>query len=130
MTALQTLSATIVTLASTTACGAWAASETGPDPYMAEMTVQVSNHNWSDMVVYGVSGGFRQRLGTVTSMSTRRFQLPRAAALSLGGVHLIADPIGSDRSYSTGMIQVSPGQTIEFNIENNLAISNYSVWGR
>lgn len=91
-------------------------------------TVLVENHNWSDMTVYLMRGSSRIRLGTVTSMSERRFKLPRAATTSGTDVRIMADPIGSSKGYVTGPITVTSGQDVIFNIENNLALSNYSIW--
>jgi hypothetical protein len=86
--------------------------------------VEVSNHNWADVNVYAVQLGTRTRLGTVVSMTTRRFTLPAQARVGDGGVRLMASPIGSTRSHLTDPILVGQGDRIEWNLENSLALSS------
>ncbi|HEX5438176.1 MAG TPA: hypothetical protein VFW98_13550 [Gemmatimonadaceae bacterium] len=92
-----------------------------------EIPVEVSNHNWSDMVVYAMHLGTRYRLGTVTSMSSRDLRIPPGVAGISDGVQLVADPIGSDQVYVTEPIVTGPDEGIVFSIENQLSISTYSV---
>jgi hypothetical protein len=89
--------------------------------------VEVSNHNWADVNVYTVQLGTRTRLGTVVSMTTRRFTLPAQTRLAGGGLRLMASPIGSNRSHVTDLILVDHGDRIEWNLENSLALSSYMV---
>lgn len=93
-------------------------------------TVKVTNNNWGDMNVYMVRGSSRYRLGTVTSMSTEVFRVPQALVGNTGGVQLLADPIGSTSSYLSPTIFVSGGETVQLNVQNQLAISNVSVFRR
>lgn len=93
-----------------------------------ETLVRVKNHNWADMTVYLVRGGMRVRLGTVTSMTETTLTVPRAILAAGIDVQLIADPIGSSQRFMTETIMVSPGQTIDLMLENNLNLSSYSVW--
>lgn len=93
-----------------------------------EVTVEVDNHNWSDMVVYAVRGGMRVRLGTVSAMSRGRFPVPRSALASSGQLRLFADPIGSSRGYLSDAISVRPGQLVSLDVGHNLAMSFTSVW--
>ena len=88
--------------------------------------VQVTNNNWSDMVIYVVRGGSRFRLGRVSSLSTAEFKIP--GALVGQDVRLTADPVGLERPFRTEPIRVSPGQRVEFTVQNHLSISHYSVW--
>jgi hypothetical protein len=129
MTTLRTLTAAAALLLTTTACSTTAARpNAGPLPPAQATSVEVTNNNWSDMVVYAVRSGVRQRLGTVTSMTTERLEISRALALPGADLYLVADPIGGSEGFNTGRIMVSPGQRIELTIQNHLAISNYSVW--
>ncbi|HEX6966389.1 MAG TPA: hypothetical protein VF166_11355 [Gemmatimonadaceae bacterium] len=95
-----------------------------------EVPVRVSNHNWSDVVVYALHSGVRYRLGDVSSMSTRVLTIPKGVISSIDGVQLVADPIGSEDSYTTEPIMTEPGDAIAFDVENQLAISSYSVGQR
>ena len=90
-------------------------------------TVMVNNNNWSDITVYATRNGATVRLGSVTSMSTERFELP-AVMLGAGELRLIADPLGSTNTYRTQPVLVTRGQEIEFTLQNNLALSTLSVW--
>jgi len=92
-----------------------------------EAMLQVSNQNWSDMNVYLVRGGSKQRLGTVGSNMTGRFKLPRHIFTSTEPLQLLADPIGSARTYTSPPLLVSPGQTVEWRLENNVALSSYFI---
>lgn len=93
----------------------------------AATTVEVTNHNWQDVVVYALHATRRVRLGTVVSMSTERFELSSTTLGTAGSVQLLADPIGSPRPYRTEQILVNPGGRIELKVANSLALSSYAV---
>lgn len=90
--------------------------------------VRVANHNWSDMNVYIDRDGMRTRLGTVTTASSRTFTLPRGVMSVSGTLRLVADPIGGSAVFVTSPLLVSPGQLVEFTIENRVSLSSYTVW--
>ena len=95
----------------------------------SKTTLLVSNNNWSDMVIYLVRGSVRSRLGSVSSMGTARFAI--TDAMSGGGygeIRVLADPIGSDRTWTSPVINVVPGSQVELTGQNNLAISYFSVY--
>lgn len=89
--------------------------------------IRVTNNNWSDMTIYLVRSGSQQRLGTVTSQTTRTFTVP-AHLVSSNRVHLMADPIGSSRTVSSAPLLITGGQTAEWRLENSLGLS--SMWIR
>ncbi|HET6232495.1 MAG TPA: hypothetical protein VFE05_20635 [Longimicrobiaceae bacterium] len=93
-------------------------------------TVEVENHNWSDVDVFAVEGGIRYRLGTVVSMSTVRLRLPRGVGRPGRDVRLVADPIGSPEVFTSQSLQVSPGQMLSMTLQNHLAISSVAVFNR
>ena len=93
-------------------------------------TVKVTNNNWNNMDVYMVRGGSRYRLGTVTSMSTEVFRVPQTLVGNTGGVQLLADPIGSSVTYLSPTIFVNAGETIRFDVQNQLSISSVSIFSR
>lgn len=93
-------------------------------------TVRVTNNNWKDMTVYMVRGSSRYRLGMVTSMTTEVFPVPRALVGNTGGVQLLADPIGSTATYLSPSIFVNGGETVQFEVHNQIAISNVSIFRR
>ncbi len=90
--------------------------------------VHVDNHNWQDVDGFAVREGTRIRLGMVTSMSAGDFRLPEAFLVGSPNVQLRIDPIGSNSGYLTQSILVSPGQTVDLRIENNLNLTSYSVY--
>ncbi len=94
------------------------------------ITVNVVNRNWLDVRVYAVSGsGAYARLGTVTSFTTGKFQLPAWLSAANSDLELVALPIGSTQQYSSGPVLVSPGEKIEWQLENHLALSSITVRG-
>jgi hypothetical protein len=118
----------LVTGCASTGGSQWTSND-GPLPaYERGTTVEVENHNWSDMVVYAVRYSTRVRLGMVTSMNKRQFKIPTAVNLSPGGLELVAEAIGSRERYLTGPINVAQGQRVELRLENQLPISTWSVW--
>lgn len=128
MKAAKHLIAVLAISVSAAACaGAGSSKKLAPE---LMTRVEVTNNNWSDMVVYAVRNGMRIRLGTVTSMQTQRFRLPETMSGSGTPVSLVADPIGSQDVYQTGRITFMPGQRITLQIQNHLAISSYAVWGQ
>jgi len=110
--------------------GATVSSAGGDVAAAEEIPVRVSNHNWSDVVVYALHSGVRYRLGAVSSMSSRVLTIPRGVISALDGVQLLADPIGGDQTYTTEPIVTAPGDAIAFDVENQLSISTYSVGKR
>jgi hypothetical protein len=113
--------------------GACAANKKGPEktaPVPEEMPVEITNHNWADVVVYAVHLGTRYRLGMVTGMSQRVLEVPRSVNTAAEGNSLLADPIGSDDFYQTQNIVTGPGDAIILVVESNLGISRYSVEAR
>lgn len=120
-------------LASTLAgCGqAAVATHGGPNAFTGggsgDAVIRVTNYNWSDMSVYAERHGAQIRLGSVASMATEQFKLPREL-VGATDLHIIADPLGSTRVYRTRPVLVVPGQQVAFRIENNLELSTVSVW--
>ena len=106
------------------ACTTKRAPQVGPAAQSARSAkLHVTNNNWADITVYAEGSGARQRLGTVTSMARRVFDLPRGVLSSSGDVRLVADPIGARGAHVTFPVQVWPGQTIDFTIENQMTTS-------
>ncbi len=130
MRVLSTLVAALGICLTVPACSSVGSSpRNGPLPPARETTsVNVSNRNWSDVVVYAVRSGTRHRLGTVTTNQIRRFTLPREMEVPGGDLRLLADPVGGSERFESGTIHVVPGQTIELSLENQLSISSVAVW--
>jgi len=97
------------------------------DSARAAVRVQVDNHNFLDMRIYAESNGRRWRLGTVTAFTSETFELPRFVTLPNDEVVLVASPIGSRGVYVAQPVLVEPGDTVQFNVENQLVLSNVLV---
>jgi hypothetical protein len=110
-----------------TGCAGPSNPQAGPLPAVDAASVQVRNSNWMDMTVYVESGTVRVRLGTVTSMGVSRFDIPGSLLTGPGEIQFIADPIGLPSGFRSHELNVWPGQTIRFNIENQLTLSNVSI---
>lgn len=92
------------------------------------VSVEVENHNWSDMVIYLERGRLSRRLGSVTSQNTAVFTFPYLFLGNTGNATLRADPIGNLRSFSSEDLNVQPGQTIKWTIENDIDRSFLAVY--
>ena len=118
-------------LAAVTTLGACAptTSTNGPtnaNPRGSELFVE--NNNWQDMALYVLRAGSRWRIGSVPSFTKARFVLGEALIGGTGEIQLMADPIGSNARFISEPLFVQPGQRVNFRLENNLAVSSYSVW--
>ena len=107
--------------------GAGEPPEASPDRNLP-VSVEVENHNWSDMVIYLDRGNLSRRLGSVGTLHTGVFTIPYLQLGNTGNARLRADPIGNLRSFSSEEINIQPGQTIRWTIENDIDRSFLSVY--
>lgn len=105
------------------ACGARQTADAADE----RATLSVTNNHWSDINVYLLRNGARLRLGMVTAATQRRFVLPRQATAGAADVRLLADPIGSRRTYTSPSVYVVPGEHVVWTIANQLSLSSLSV---
>lgn len=115
----------------TTACATGSAQstfKTGDTGRDAPVTVQVSNNNWSDAVIWAVHGGTRVRLGDVVSHQEKTLVIPKSVLRGRGRVRVLVSLIGSREGYSTEEIDVFPGQVIDLRVQNHIAISSWAVY--
>ncbi|MEX2582885.1 MAG: hypothetical protein WD766_06415 [Gemmatimonadota bacterium] len=118
----------LVLMGAAGACGLNAEAEDGPMPAnLEEARVAVTNNNWLDMTVYAVSGGRRVRLGMVNTMATERFTLPLSLVSGASSMHLVANPIGANGTYTTEAVSVWPGETVELTIQNQIGTSAVTI---
>ncbi len=95
--------------------------------------ITVSNQNWRDVrisVVHGATGGIRQNLGQVTSMSTEEFNVPSDLVVTGSRIQAIAQVVGSSEQTATEQITVQPGLAIDWIIANMISQSNYFAYIR
>jgi hypothetical protein len=88
--------------------------------YRAEsvLTVRIVNHSQVDAVIYLVHDGTRDRLGTVTAVTSASFRV-RSQVLGGGDFVLLADPIGSRRTASTEQLFASQGVLFTWTLETD-----------
>ncbi len=101
----------------------------GKQSPQARVTAQVTNNHWLDIRVYAVADGREERLGTVTSYTSDRFTLPRWFVDVGHSTQLVAYPIGSRSRVATPVLLLTPGDVIDWRVENNLKLSNVAVFG-
>jgi len=91
-------------------------------------TVQVENNNWLDVHVYLIRDGEPFSLGVVTGPGEDRLSLPMTATYPGSDVHILVLTIGGNGVYESPSLQVNPGDVVDLNVENDLALSSVSVW--
>ncbi len=121
MLGLRTLVAAALIAGSATACGRSAAPyDTGSaQPAARAITVSVKNQNMLAMDIYAVSADHSTRLGVVEPGLSETMVLD-PGLLPNGFVEIVARPVGGGRAVSTGSLNPSAGQTIDFEIGINL----------
>ena len=96
-------------------------------PARSNTQLVVQNNNMMDMSIYLLRGSTRTRVGSVTSMTTSRFTIPDAYVFGNSDLTVQVDAVGA-RKYTLPHIQVFPGAVVSVQIENNVQLSNYSVY--
>ena len=91
------------------------------------ITLNVDNHNWSDIVVFALVEGTRHPLGSVTATQKARLRVPETLMPIPGSVELVLDPLGSRGTFRTGVIQIGMGQEVHITVENELRMTSWRV---
>jgi hypothetical protein len=97
-------------------------------PPASEVSVEVENHNWSDIVIYLMRGTQAQRLGMVTALSTIHFAFPYQSLSTGGSLRLRAHPIGGPGTYTSEDLLVQPGQGVKWTLESDLSRSFLGIY--
>ena len=85
--------------------------------------VRVVNHNWHDMRIYAVINGRSIKLGTVTGLTSETLEIRKSLVGFAADLELVARGIGSRSEIYRTSIQVSPGDVLEFRVENSIGLS-------
>jgi hypothetical protein len=101
--------------------------DSGPSPLADGFELTLNNRHWLDINVFVQHDGEASRVTTVTASSSQSLILPLWLLGESRLVRIIAEPVGEQGSYSTDLLRVDPGQSVELNIESALSRSNYSV---
>ncbi|MFB6240807.1 MAG: hypothetical protein ABEJ46_04505, partial [Gemmatimonadota bacterium] len=85
-----------------------------------ETTVaRVSNDSWFNIQVYVTDQGRREQLGTVSSYQSATFEVPAGMVKTSGEIQLLADPVGSTRTYRSSPVMIGPGQVVKWTVQND-----------
>lgn len=93
-----------------------------------DLTLEVANNNWSDVVIYLVRDGRRNRFILATSAHTTSVALPARYINSNGNIQIVAHRIGGNDEYISPVVSVRMGHTVALTLESNLARSTMGVW--
>ena len=128
----------VAALASVSACastqsqhhrGATVSSATGDVVAAAEgVPVRVSNHNWSDIVVYVLHDGLTSRLAQVTAGRSLSVPLKPRHIGSMGTLRLAVHPIGGSSDYTSESLSLRTGNTVRLTVESRVSHSSVAVW--
>lgn len=124
-------SSLILLLVLSSACGGGQAESGGAlggEGDDSDVSVQVINHDFNDVVVYLDASGRRHRLGTATGKKTTSFSIPWRRLEGDRDVHLLADPISSEQELSSDSLQVTSGQAVVWTLQPRLTGSSISVF--
>lgn len=120
----------VALLAASSACASTQATTAGESAgEVAEsrtVTLRVQNDNVSDVVIYLVGHGARQRVGLVNAASSATFELD-VSRFPTGGAQFIADPVGGFGTGDSGSLTVSGGSEILFTIRPVISQSSAMV---
>jgi hypothetical protein len=119
-----------VLIGSVVGCSHHSSPEKSPRPSegKTDIPLEVTNHNWLDIVISVIHDGQRTRVGTANGTSSSSFALP-ARLLSQGReIRFVGHPIGGSDSVITEPVVVQPGQYIEWTLESDLRRSSIGVY--
>jgi len=90
----------------------------------------VRNDFPEDLTIFVVRGGVRLRLGTVTPLTSRTFQISGSFAADQGGFQLVANPLGGPNAreaYTSEQVVVQSGQKLVWTLASDLSRSFLAV---
>lgn len=100
----------------------------GFDVPAGEIALNITNHNYLDVVIYVLHDGQQTRVGTVTGSSASLLFVP-IRLLGMGHeLQLYGRTIGSDAFVRTQTLILQPGQYIEWTLETDLRRSSVGVF--
>ena len=101
--------------------------EASPSPIADGFELTLNNRHWLDVNVFIQHDGESSRVTLVTASSSQSLILPVWMLGDSKLVRIIAEPVGAQGSYTTDLLRVDLGQSLEVNVESDLARSNYSI---
>jgi hypothetical protein len=101
--------------------------DAAPSPLADGFELTLNNRHWLDINIFVQHDGESSRVTTVTASSSQSLILPMWMLGESKLVRIIAEPVGEEGSYTTDLLRVELGQSVEVNVESTLSRSNYSV---
>jgi hypothetical protein len=101
--------------------------DSDPSPVADGFGLTLNNRHWLDVNVFIQHDGESSRVTLVTASSSQSLILPLWMLGDSKLVRIIAEPIGAQDSYTTDLLRVDLGQSVEVNVESVLSRSNYSI---
>ena len=101
--------------------------DSNPAPLTDGFELTLNNRHWLDVNVFIQHDGESSRVTLVTASSSQSLILPVWMLGDSRLVRIIAEPVGAQDSYTTDLLQVDVGQSVEVNVESTLSRSNYSI---
>ena len=101
--------------------------DSGPAPIADGFELTLNNRHWLDINVFVMHDGEASRVTTVTASTSQSLILPLWMLGESKLVRIIAEPVGENDSYTTDLLRVDLGQSVELNVESVLSKSNYSI---
>jgi hypothetical protein len=101
--------------------------DSNPSPLTDGFELTLNNRHWLDVNVFIQHDGESSRVTLVSASSSQSLILPLWMLGDSKLVRIIAEPVGARDSYTTDLLQVDVGQSVEVNVESTLSRSNYSI---
>lgn len=116
---------TLVGILSLAGCSVLGRDPPPPGAEPPSVDLEVENWSWLDVRILVLREGHTspQRLGLVTSMASRSFRIPPEVYRTSGRLYLVASPVGSFETHTTGTIHVSPGDRIRMRLQTKTEFS-------
>lgn len=97
----------------------------GPTSERPQVTVEVDNSSWDDARIYAVTrAGGRYSVGTIGSLTTRRFRVNHPAGGEFGFIVRI---FVTGEMLVLGPIPVQPDQVVRISLYNHREISSVTI---
>jgi hypothetical protein len=99
-----------------------------PQAVSGPVTLEVQNHNWSDVVLFIIHDGRTHRFAQIAAAKDESFEIPPRYLGDQGTIRLGLHRVGGRDDYSTEPVSVRTGNTIRLTIEGRLDHSSIGVW--
>lgn len=91
-----------------------------------DITLEVENRNYLDVVVFGMQDATAIRLGSVTGLTARTLSVPDHLVVA-GQLRLLVDPVGSPEAYLSDDIMVNPGDVVVLHVGSVIRQSTWTI---